>query len=347
MYFKKALSPVVATALLLVVSVTAVVGFQSWFQNYSGTLFNNVEQNQQSMNAISVEKAVNDNLYLNSKFQKNISSLQIKNSKDKILCSFSQSKNPTNSLVGEWSFDKKNSTTIFDTSGNNNSGTIKNTVSFSNGVWGDSARFQEKSDHINIPDDSTLDLPNNLSISFWIKINSFTSSYANHPIAKWKNYTDNPNYVLYLFGDQENPNNKSIRMYGEANESWSPLSKYYRPSSNQWIHLGLTQNTNSGTSIYVDGKLDSNKPYLGELATNNYDLEIGAFNGSLDEVRIYNRTLSSKEFENLYHFNKLNLNFSNGINALDLSNCNLTKENQYSVLIETDSGIIEKKIIAR
>ena len=36
---KKAISPVVATALLLVVAVVAVVGFQTWFNTYQSENF--------------------------------------------------------------------------------------------------------------------------------------------------------------------------------------------------------------------------------------------------------------------------------------------------------------------
>jgi len=41
---KKAISPVVAVALLLVVAVVAVVGFQTWFNTYSSGIFTNTEQ---------------------------------------------------------------------------------------------------------------------------------------------------------------------------------------------------------------------------------------------------------------------------------------------------------------
>ena len=43
MLFKKAIGPVVASALLLVVAVVAVVGFQGWFNNYSSGMFSNTE----------------------------------------------------------------------------------------------------------------------------------------------------------------------------------------------------------------------------------------------------------------------------------------------------------------
>lgn len=41
---KKAISPVVATALLLVVAVVAVVGFQTWFNTYQSGLTSDIEE---------------------------------------------------------------------------------------------------------------------------------------------------------------------------------------------------------------------------------------------------------------------------------------------------------------
>ncbi len=52
---KKAISPVVATALLLVVAVVAVVGFQSWFQTYNSGLTADVEQRSANTEGIGVE----------------------------------------------------------------------------------------------------------------------------------------------------------------------------------------------------------------------------------------------------------------------------------------------------
>ncbi len=40
---KKCISPVVATALLIVVAVLAVVGFQGWFGTFSSKLFTDTE----------------------------------------------------------------------------------------------------------------------------------------------------------------------------------------------------------------------------------------------------------------------------------------------------------------
>ena len=53
---KKAISPVVATALLLVVAVVAVVGFQTWFNTYQTGLTGKAEsQSASSVNVARLE----------------------------------------------------------------------------------------------------------------------------------------------------------------------------------------------------------------------------------------------------------------------------------------------------
>lgn len=52
---KKAISPVVATALLLVVAVVAVVGFQTWFATFQSEKQADIEQKADSGVSITVE----------------------------------------------------------------------------------------------------------------------------------------------------------------------------------------------------------------------------------------------------------------------------------------------------
>ena len=63
---KKAISPVVATALLLVVAVVAVVGFQAWFTTYQSDVTAQVEQEAQTGVQLTVERLENDTIYLNN-----------------------------------------------------------------------------------------------------------------------------------------------------------------------------------------------------------------------------------------------------------------------------------------
>jgi len=70
---KKCVSPVVAVALLLVVAVVAVAGFQGWFGMYFSQIFTKVETDSKGDSSGEIEALVNDVLYLNN----NIDNLSI------------------------------------------------------------------------------------------------------------------------------------------------------------------------------------------------------------------------------------------------------------------------------
>ena len=76
---KKAVTAVVATALILVIAVVSVIGFQSWFGSFSSKTFVNVEQNSKDTDSSSqIETLIGDNLYFKNNLEENLSINQIK-----------------------------------------------------------------------------------------------------------------------------------------------------------------------------------------------------------------------------------------------------------------------------
>lgn len=63
---KKAVHPVVAVSLILVVAVVSVVGFQSWFSDFSSSVFTDVETSSDSGSFLNIEDVVGNDLYLNA-----------------------------------------------------------------------------------------------------------------------------------------------------------------------------------------------------------------------------------------------------------------------------------------
>lgn len=77
--FKKAISPVIATALLLIVAVIAVVGFQIWFGTFSSGLF--VKTQTQSSNSVSntqIENLIGNSLYFKNGNTANLTITSVK-----------------------------------------------------------------------------------------------------------------------------------------------------------------------------------------------------------------------------------------------------------------------------
>jgi len=71
---KKTISPVVATALLLVVAVISVVGFGDFFTSFQSNIQSNIETNSNNImsNKLEIETLVGSNLYLRNNDNKNI-----------------------------------------------------------------------------------------------------------------------------------------------------------------------------------------------------------------------------------------------------------------------------------
>lgn len=70
---KKAISPVVATALLLVVAVVAVVGFNTWFNQYQSNTLSGVEQSSQNSNSLEIDNLIGSTLYIKNPTTSNLS----------------------------------------------------------------------------------------------------------------------------------------------------------------------------------------------------------------------------------------------------------------------------------
>ena len=76
-------------------------------------------------------------------------------------------------------------------------------------------------------------------------------------------------------------------------------------SQNEWIHITIVRELSGNISVYKNSILDSSK-VLGKPKNTTENVKIGAssdgqfFNGSIDDVRIYNRALSADEIKNLY-----------------------------------------------
>jgi hypothetical protein len=95
------------------------------------------------------------------------------------------------------------------------------------------------------------------------------------------------------------------------------IEPYAQPPINTWHHIAISTNSN-GTIIYVDGaQAASNSDFISDTDVVGKDLAIGVdvsasgfapytdgnvgyFQGAIDDVRIYNRSLSASEVQQLY-----------------------------------------------
>ncbi len=202
-----------------------------------------------------------------------------------------------------------------DLSGNENNGTVTGaTFNSTGGQLGGAYEFDGVDDYINASNSSSLQL-DNLTIYSWIKINAPDDDDGYHNIvSKESGTTTNREYNFYVNGDGlgkwslhfSATNSSQLKAFGaDGNEVMN---------RDEWYQVTITRSTdNSGQILfYINGVLNSSHTGLafGDYFKSSGNLKIGKadnlFNGTIDDVRIYNRSLGTAEISTLYNrsFNK-------------------------------------------
>ena len=220
-----------------------------------------------------------------------------------------------NGLVGQWSFDGKqtvwtssSAATTLDTSGNNNTGTLTSMSQSTSpviGKIGQGLYFDGSNDYVSVADANSLDLANNFTISVWFKPAVLTQTNR-YLLSKLKTGTDVDNAYSIIWEYVDN----TIEFYsgdytGTAPRTGSGISI----SDTSWHHVVYSYDGTTwagykdGTNVFSVARTfslnSSNKP----LILGNLNAVGGNFfaNGSIDDVRIYNRALSADEIASLYN----------------------------------------------
>jgi hypothetical protein len=223
-------------------------------------------------------------------------------------------------LVGYWSFNEATGTVATDFSGRGNSGTLTNisapasaTSGWGNGKLGAGLNFDGSNDWVEVASNSAFGITGDITITAWIKLKA-TDDYGG--ILAKGNGTDSWDYEFFICGDSQCTAG-SIGIYSStvgnsfSNRGISDLN---------WHHVAVIR---SGTTVtfYIDGESAGANSYFAAFSNNSYPIRIGtdgptwnavsAFNGSIDEVRLYNRGLTATEIRNLYNTGVTKFNSSN------------------------------------
>ena len=196
-------------------------------------------------------------------------------------------------IVLSMSFDNDNSTTIIDDSGIGNNGVKSSGVTLNNSdcITGSCYTF-DGSGSIDAGNKSSLDVSSALTISTWIKSNS--TDYMSI-IMKGDNGYDAYSYVLSVRGS-DGYTYFVLNGSGSADEVSGP-----NLFDGQWHNLVATYNGVNAT-VYVDGSKSYNYTLTGNITKTPYTLKIGSgFKGNMDNIKIYNRSLTQEEIQEKYY----------------------------------------------
>ena len=201
--------------------------------------------------------------------------------------------------------------TTHDFSGNGKHGTA-HSLTYSTDRFGNAngaASFNGASSYVEIIDGSSFNMGNDISLSAWINPASFQPAYAQ---IFSKSRSVSSGWTL----EQEDTVNNKFRLACSLKSSVVYYSSSIQLVSNAWNHLVITKR-NTTINAYLNNILSAtDKSITGPVQSNgNLPLTLGAwnsaytkpasgllhfYNGLLDEMRIYNRTLSTIEISQLY-----------------------------------------------
>ena len=205
---------------------------------------------------------------------------------------------PVGRIAG-WAFNESLGTTVNDVTGNGNSATFQNDPTWTAGKYGGGLRFDGVNDFLTVLNSPSLNFSGTaLTLSMWI--NPLGGVGDQVPFAKfWSGTMTAPyyQYGLELVGGST-PNLYIGTASGPITASMgSPLTL------GQWSHLAVAFD-GTQARFYVNGNLVSSRPLSANIAARDSLLHMAAdarpsqfFNGTLDDVRLYNRAQSQSEVQ--------------------------------------------------
>jgi len=211
------------------------------------------------------------------------------------------------SLIGWWNFEEGSGSSAGDGSGNGRTGTLTNGPSWTSGKAGGGIGLDGSNDHVSVPDNAAWYFGTDpFTISMWVRWNSLVDresiigqSSGPGNVIKWDLVGGMDTSFAY------DSTKITLHIWNGSNyfASWA-----WTASSATWYHLAITR---SGTDwiLFVNGVQTGGTQTLSVTVPNvSSDLRIGSdgeawnfLNGTMDDVRIYNRALSASEIGSVYN----------------------------------------------
>lgn len=195
-------------------------------------------------------------------------------------------------LIAHYAFDEGTGTIVGDSSGNGNDATV-NGATWTNGIISGALSFDGTNDYVTTPYIDYSSLPA-LTITFWVYVPQ-----------------DNPSGHNIVLGNADNNCGEGFSFSHYSNENWyfyhASQTMPVNPVIYGWQHVALIIEPNTEKRAYINGILESqsgigtynldtgNNTFIGMSSFGDY------YNGTIDDIRIYNYALTSQEILDLYN----------------------------------------------
>jgi len=203
-------------------------------------------------------------------------------------------------LNASWHFDEGEGTTAYDSSGNDNDGTIHG-GSYTTGKFGKALSLDGNNDYVSVPDSNSLNITDAITIEAWVKRETSSNRYGIWD--DWK-YSTNKKATLFRINTDG-----TLKFFVSSNGISEDSSQTTDKVDTNWHYVAVTFDSGN-VKFYIDGS-ESLSDTLTETSIHNSDQtkHIGIyydaseyFKGTIDELRIYNNNLTSEEISDLYNY---------------------------------------------
>lgn len=199
--------------------------------------------------------------------------------------------------VGDWRMNEGSGSTVSDRSGSSNSGSLVNGPTWTSGRYGQGLDFDGTDDYVEISDAGSLDITEQITITAWVKPDNCGE--------RGTILTKNTAYYMQVNSDC------TVATYTYYESGGSRTSSSYTYSNtalptNEWSHIAFVEEPDGTRNIYINGELDKTASMEASIWDSTNPVRIGAqgsstrrFDGTIDEVRLYNSDLSSRYIKEL------------------------------------------------
>jgi hypothetical protein len=235
------------------------------------------------------------------------------------------------SLVGYWNLNEGSGSIAYDSAGNCNGTIVRGKYvegKYGQGLYLNGSAYMSA-------DSTAFQISNQFTIQLWVQINAHTAGYQgiltknNEYMLRFENLAEGSHFEFFVY----------------VNGKWREASGSFVPVPGQYYLLtGVFDNTlpANNLKLYVNGNLTDKSTSSGDISGTTNPLQVGRWdagsylNGTVDEIRFYNRALNNSEIAALIN----PASFDNYYNFKDPATNNTFLVSAYPVTNDNDAGLI-------
>lgn|GEM_PF-2792775 len=225
---------------------------------------------------------------------------------------------PDTNTSGLWQFNEGSGNAAWDSSNNSNTGILYNNPVWVDGISGKAMSFDGVDDYVLVGDPvpASLQIQNEITLEAWIYATQYPSNDIDLIVGS--QYDTNIAGISIFLDGRTNPDGQTAPTghinFQIGDGSWHVTNSNAQVPLNQWVHIAATRKANENAKIYYNGVLQplASVAWTGSISYAGAQFAIGQqktlgrfFNGVVDNVAIYNRSLNASEIRSHYERRKI------------------------------------------